>query len=417
MKAFLNKLRNNKKFDRFMKISCEVLFVLMIVSICSFSEVYPFNYLVYPVILVASIFIVLYALLFKTFVFDVRLLFFFSFILFSIVSTIIGTRSFSKTATLFLLFALLVVSYIMFVIVNNKITILYCFIIAFSLFAIFFFVIYAKQIFHLNFSDRLGSYFGNVNTVSFYFFLAAFFSIVLIFFKKHFWLIPLSLTFVLFMLSTGTKKTLLSLFISILIIVFLFLKKHKFIYLIIVSCLVVLFIILINLPFMATMKERLLDMMKTIITGEEGASTWLRNIYMRSAFYLGFKNQLIGLGNEGFALSTSFNTYSHSNASEIFCNYGILGIITFYAPYVLILKNSIKADRINKSICIILVTIYSFLSFAEIYYYSKLYIIIFALLLYLSNEKAELIEFSYFDNPHFSIRTNRIRVTMAKVEI
>lgn len=74
----------------------------------------------------------------------------------------------------------------------------------------------------------------------------------------------------------------------------------------------------------------LFDQRQLALEGEK--SFFTRGEMYKRAYEMWLDSPLWGNGNEAYRAFSGFNTYSHSNFSEIFVNYGILGAMFYYIP-------------------------------------------------------------------------------------
>ena len=103
-----------------------------------------------------------------------------------------------------------------------------------------------------------------------------------------------SVTLLLVGITTGSRTFIFTLFIILLVFLYFKFQKHKFVYILIVLALLSLFIVLVNLPFMSTLKDRILRAFGTFFgTGTKvDTSSIERAIWMDYGFSLGFRRLL-----------------------------------------------------------------------------------------------------------------------------
>ena len=353
-----------------------------------FCEMSKLNYLMYPPALAIGLLCLIYFIKKKQMPNFRPLICVYTFVALAYLITFIVNPMQALTyKTLFVLAAFATAIYLSCSIINNQKIILYSILIAGIIFCIAYLVIYFKQIIKLNFSDRLGGFFGNENDVALRFsFIAAVLATVVITNKKY-WLLIFVLPIYLFILSTGSKKGFGCVLLISIYAIFLIFKKKPFVALIIsVSFITIALIMLFTIPALATMKERTLS----FISNEKGesadGSTYTRDLFKNNAYYISFKNLFFGYGINGFAKVTGFGTYSHDNISEVLIDFSIFGLILFYG----IVLNCFKGIRFKKYIkdgsivYFLMIAIYIVLSTSFIYYESKTFYVLISICLYLS---------------------------------
>lgn len=260
-------------------------------------------------------------------------------------------------------------------IINNKKVIMLSLSIAGLIFSLAFAIVYFKDIIRLDFSERLGGVFGNVNDVGLRFvIIAALLSTFIIYYTKQYWLLILILPILFFALLTGSRKVLIA---SVAVIIFaiflLFRKKIKIAIIISCSAVVVFSLLIFFVPAFDIIKERFISWIQYKKGEGSDGSAFLRYLYKNTAYYLSFKNLFLGYGVDGFDVASGYGTYSHDNISELICNFGLFGLISFYGMFVYTFKN-IKFKKFFEDGSIIyfaLVFLYCILSTGNIFYYDK----------------------------------------------
>ena len=315
------------------------------------------------------------------------------FVLFSLIGTSIYSHDFRKWFSL----VLLAISFFIFVhtfrVIRKKELIIGVIASAFFLFSLYFIWYYRSEL--INFKDvikgkfRLGNYFDNPNGVSAYAvvgFSSALYS--LLFIKKpfrFFFIFPV-LTNAIVGVATGSKSFIFACLLFTVVILYFVFKKHKLIYLISVVVLFGIFVLLLQLPFMATIKERIVNAFLTIFGKADKADTATieRTIWFDYGLFLGFKNGLFGYGVSGFSLYSGVGTYTHSNVSEVLCDFGYIGFVLFYLPLIILLLKAIFDKNVDKPLIICFVIYYVFIGISNVFYYKKVYYMILAICFYMA---------------------------------
>jgi len=328
-----------------------------------------------------------------------------AFVIFAFVGTAIYSHSFRNWLTLVFLAASFFVLLLAFKIIDDRNIVAAILSLAIFGFAVYFIFHYRKEI--LNFSNygnegfRLGTYFDNQNAIAGVCIVGLSASLYLfLFYKtkiKYFAIIPF-LAISLVGVSTGSRTFVVALAVVILTMLFFKFKKHKLLYLLVVVLLIVFAIILLNLPFAYTLKQRLERFFSTIFTNTNRVDTSAieRIVWFDYAFVLGFKNIITGYGVDGFGIYSGVGTYAHSNLPEVICDFGIIGLFIFYAPLVCLLYSSIKNKKATISYVFPIFAYYLFVSFSNVFYYNKFYYFNLAFMYYLTfydeDKKVELVD-------------------------
>lgn len=168
--------------------------------------------------------------------------------------------------------------------------------------------------------------------------------------KKYFILIPLP--FIIAM-SSGSKKALISIFIGIMIILFLkYGLKHIFkLLLSTIFTVLVIWMILQN-PIFESINGRMEEFMNIFnSSGKVDSSTQLRKDFIEFGVDKFLEKPFLGYGTSNYAEINIVRPgyYSHNNFIEILVNNGVIGFIIYYSAYIYILYNLlliIKKDKI-----------------------------------------------------------------------
>lgn len=315
------------------------------------------------------------------------------FAIFALVGTVFYSHQFRAWFSLVLLAGSFFIFAYAFKTIKDKYIVVMVITAAFFLFSLYFLVYYRNEILNFrsftNESFRLGTYFDNQNGVAAYAIIgvAAPLYLVLFYQKKirYLFILP-ALTSLFVGITTGSRTFLFALIIVLLVFLYFKFQKHKFIYLIVVIAILALFIVLINLPFMATLRERLLRALGTFFGfgTKVDTSAIERTLWLDYGFSLGLRRLIFGYGVEGFSIVSGVGTYSHSNFAETICNFGLLGFIIFYAPMVIFAIRAFTSKKVDKSFILTFTAYYLLVGFANVIYYKKIYYLILAFMFYLA---------------------------------
>ncbi len=192
----------------------------------------------------------------------------------------------------------------------------------------------------LSFSDiRIGSEFENVNTVGMYLALGVIVSLYLIIKHKgwaHLLLIPV-LIFLVLILLTGSRMSLIMALASVLVAIFLYFgKKHLLISTLLVLGCLVLGILILQFPPFAAIRTRLSSLITTFLglgSGDHDYSGIQRFGMILDGFSLWLNNLFFGYGFTAFSQLTNYGTYSHATLIESLVSIGLIGTIPLYYAY------------------------------------------------------------------------------------
>lgn len=308
--------------------------------------------------------ITIYILFFGSFKIDYFVFLLFLFLVIQVVSTVVNLFVyFSRTGILMVFLAFF--SYEFFKQKSHKIrNIIYVFASAGLVFIFAFLFTYYREIFHPNFSNRIGTFFGNQNDVARHFAFISLIFLACVFETKHkyfrfLFLIPAFIAFY-FLLLTGSLSNLIVLFLVISIsLFFLFHKKYKIIYFGTLISIIIFFVVLINIPALSYYKQRILNVFNSFFGNINNArydnSAILR---FKGAIY-GFKLFLSNpfFGNGYSSVYRNYYIMSHNNIAEICADFGIVGIASYESILAIsLIKN--KDKRFSVSLILLYIIIF-----------------------------------------------------------
>jgi O-antigen ligase len=159
---------------------------------------------------------------------------------------------------------------------------------------------------------------------------------------------------------------------SVFTIFLFFGKKRFYISLIIVGVSIGIFVLLLNLPFFSTMKDRFLTMFSTLTnksiegTNTSDMSTIGRIQMFQNGVEMFFRKPLFGYGVNGFFVSSSYGgSWSHNHFSETLCSFGLLGTILYHIPFYYSIKGFFDKNRSkNSNISLILICFFVMMMFS-----------------------------------------------------
>ena len=347
MKKLIERLQNNIILKRVLYVSICILCFLYIFSIPSFSGRVKLNlipYLFMGLLVVATlIYSAVYAkrVPFKPFIIV------FAFAVWCGVGTLVFSHNFRGWLTIILLTITSFTLFIAFVSINNNRLMTLIIAAALFSFCIYYIAFYSKTIFDINALKRggfqLGLDFDNTNSIGFYMFLLYTISLFrLLNYKKRIDLIFIFSIVVALLcgILTGSRSFFINVLISTIAIVISRFKTKKWLAIVILASIFTLAIVIINLPFASFIKEKFLKMFSMILANGSDTSATERILWQVYGIYLGSKNPFIGYGMNGYAIYSGVGTYTHGNFAEIFCDYGVIGILLFYGTLFILARKS-----------------------------------------------------------------------------
>ena len=406
----LDRIKHSSKAKKIIHFSIAANLFLYVFSIPSFANRVGFNFICYLLVALLIVLLAFYIYVFNLpKKFDKRLLL----ILFFIISSLIGTISFSHQfrglLTLVLLATSMFAIYLAMLIIGNNDLIFKILILAFFIFAIYYLIHYRKDI--LNYASynydefRLGWDFENPNTVGSFMTLALSLSVYMVLFKtgkiRFIYLAP-ALSFLLVGLTTGSRTFMVSLFVIAICFVLFKFKKHIWIASLVLVVIIAISVLLINtLPFLETIKYRIDDTLNIFSNGVASGSTLERILWQRYGYYLASRRIFFGFGESGFAIASGVKTYTHGNFTEMLCDFGLVGFLIFYCFNLEPAFVSLFSKKEYKEYIFTIIMVMLINGFLSVYYYDKCTYVIMAFCYYLLDcAEPELIK-KQMDFKHF----------------
>ncbi len=250
---------------------------------------------------------------------------------------------------------------------------------------------YFQSIIKLDFSTRLGAFFGNQNGIAAKLSVSAILLTSVAVYKRQYWVLLFVLFDFVLIISTGSKMGLMYLAgISVFGICAFFRKRIWLGILVSIFAILIMAVTILVFPPFVTIKERLFEHIGYLLgQGNVSASSYQRGLYRDNAFYLSFKNLFIGYGVDGFDVVSGIGTYSHNNISELICDFGLFGLLSFYGIFVYIaltFKNVRKTIDATIAFYVLLgITVLT--STATIFYYDKIVFFLFAICIFINTQK------------------------------
>ena len=164
----------------------------------------------------------------------------------------------------------------------------------------------------------------------------------------------LSLIFAYCSFASGSKIVVLLIPILLVYLIIVTNKKKKWwLSLIEISIMLVVFVIIMNLPFAESLKRRFLSMLNLFTDSQikgadatDGSTVGRINMFLDGCLMF-LRKPLFGFGVNGFAnFGGITHGWSHNHISEILCNTGLFGFIFYHVPMFLAFKTK-KVNSIS----------------------------------------------------------------------
>lgn len=186
----------------------------------------------------------------------------------------------------------------------------------------------------------------------------------------------------LFIIATGSKKALIMLMLSFLLLLF---KNGKLVRKRLFICIGALAVFLLLCLFIPVLYDlvgrRFLSLLggMGLINFESDNSTSLRVMYTNKAIELFLKQPIFGGGFDNFRAHSGFHTYSHNNYVELLSAAGLTGTLFYYFYYAYIIKKlwvikTVFSLMLIILICSLLITDVGSVTFSS---YPMYYVILF----------------------------------------
>lgn len=336
-KQIANEYRENRFKTAFKYVSL-VLCLIDILTLPLFTYRSGFNSITNALSLAFSIVAIFYLAFWGKFYLEPFTLFYLSFCLLSLVSSIVTQRGFSvaRTTLFVYFFALLVYQFARNCSFGTPI--FYSFIISGIVIGTVIIISNFESIISLD-VDRLGSEFGNVNSIGLVFAICFIFSLY-----KTLFIRVKALTFVFLILSvffaflsflTGSRAAVLVLLMSFLAAIFLKINnKKKVLFPFIVLFVCIVFALILQLPIFSSFKKRVIDAFISLFSGgaSGNVSSDSRLSMIKEGINLWFTSPFFGHGIDSFKHLSGFRAYAHSSLANLISSFGILGFSIFIGP-------------------------------------------------------------------------------------
>ena len=393
MQKIISQLRNSNKFKKLNYYSLLFFLFAYCFAIPSFGSRDRWNYLVYGLMIILAILTILYSFLYKKIKINKWFFPIPAFALFSLIGTVLYSHTYRNFLTLVLLALSFFILYYCLSIIDNKKLILTILVSGLFVFSLYFIFIYRNQL--LRFDDfisgtvHLGDYFDGPNGVAAFAIIGYTMSLYALLFigGKYRWLFILPLlTLLVVGIATASRTFIVAFVVITLVITFFKFKKHLISYFIVVGIFLIILIVMFNMPFLTTVRDKFIRIFWTFFTDSTrvDTSTIERVTWLNYGFYLGNKHLFTGLGPYGYGIFSGVGTYTHSNFSEVWCDFGLPGFVLFYSSMIICVIKAFTNNAKNKSLILSIFIYYLLVSLSNVFYYTKFYYFNIAFMYYLA---------------------------------
>lgn len=416
LKTFVKDYFMSPFFKHFLMITNLIIFFFISFISLTFDAIFPFNYINIALVALFIVITIVYLIVSKTKpCICVFTLCYFGLIICMFLSFAVnGFVSFPRTPILISSLSLFIFLWLE----QNKKHInfyIFSFLIASWCFLIVFTIVEFSSIIHPNFSNRIGSFFGNENDVARHLVFAFLISIYYIYSFKKIYLKLLTILICLFcsylILLSGSISNLLLLIICIFAFALVVPNKRTKLFLILgfTTVIVLLGVLVFSLHSLLPIKNRILSILSVLFgvgNYRYDSSTAGRLNAAIYAFRLFFLSPLFGNGYN--SVVNNYKIMAHNNLAEIAADYGIFALlleeVVLLFPMFAKTNNNKKGKVFIKTISIYLILIQLFLivfnSKVEAIVIPMVYIVLNKnkpLSLLVSRQGRQITEYNYFE--------------------
>lgn len=212
---------------------------------------------------------------------------------------------------------------------------------------------------------RIGTEINNVNAIGLYTSLSVVVCLFMILFKNNYKYLFVMLMPLIVALGTGSRKVMLILLVSTLILYYIKYRNKINItnILKILISIIVIITILFRVPYFNNIKERFYNTINSLIKGEkiEGESAKERTLFLEYGWEQFKETPILGIGINNTRHITmeavGRMTYLHNNYIELLTSLGVIGMFIYYIIYCIPLYKSIKLLKKHDNNTILLITL------------------------------------------------------------
>jgi O-antigen ligase len=335
---------------KFFNVSICVLFFLASFLALTLDAIKPFNYILIAIWALLSGFVLLYIVFFGEFKFHYYIFLSVLFVLLQLFSWAInGFKIFNQTGLLLGILSIVLFELLLQKKANNSYFVA-AFVVASWLFLLVFIFTNIGGVVKPNISNRIGSNLGNSNDVARHVSFSILANYIVAIKNKKILLkiltsIFATIGFYLLILTGSVSNLLVVSVVLVCSMAFLFGRRGKLILLISLVSFIIVFILIINLPFMSYFKERLSGMLNSLTgdnpySGDDSFEARLLGAYYGMGLFV---NKPF-FGNGFDSVYANYSIMAHNNFIEILADFGIFAFIVeeimLFVPFVHSIKNA-----------------------------------------------------------------------------
>ena len=387
--------RNNLRLKKGLEILVVLFLGIHVFFVASFEIRYRF--LPYCSLGALGICAIFYCFLYKKLALKPIQLAYPAFAIYALIPTLFFSKDYRPWFTLVLMAVSVLLFIYVFRCISRKSIIITAVTLGILAFCAYFIWVYRSSIAQLTTlsKNRLGEYFNNQNTVGYNLLAGSLLSSFGLFFSKKWWqMVFFGISFAIIFACgcfLGSRAFMISSIVAILVFIILkFRKKPAVLFSLLGGAIVLLFASTL-IPAFSVVWRRMINGFFSVFSSDSSMdmSLMTRWEWQRYSFVLSSKNFLLGYGANGFNHFSGIGTYSHSNLTEVLCNFGIVGVVLFYAPYcyAFYFCATRKKYGIWRYLIVALAAVAFLRSFFNVFYFQKTDVMCYALLVFLAFEE------------------------------
>lgn len=183
-------------------------------------------------------------------------------------------------------------------------------------------------------------------------------------------------------ITTASRQFVIGIFVSSIVLFFIAIRHRPIIILITIFSIILLIILFLVLPVFEPIREPILEGFGISKNSRGDKSAYTRLIMQIEAFEIGGYRLFFGYGMDGFETISGWNGYAHNTFANLYVSFGILGLLLFFLPVLLIFLKIKKSKHQSLPLLIGFLVYYLIIAFFIVWYKDKIFYIVLGLLLY-----------------------------------
>lgn len=404
IKRLFNNFFLNLRTKKTLKLANIFLLSFYVFYIPSMSYTSKLNLISYVVLPLLGICSLVYIFYYKRIAFDklkISVVFILIFLGFSFFSTAFGTKQFSSLPRLYLVLLsgfVIFTSLYVFDKPKNAMIIVALSMFFFTLFYFGFSLLFARDRLigwlllkedtplTLMFFRKIGlDGGGGPNIISSYFGTAAVLFLYLALFEKnHIFKLCLLPYLICFFagVTTASRQFIIGLTVSSIFLYIVAVHHKRILTIVSIASIITLFVLFMTLPIFEPIKNPILDGLGLLENSRGDKSASSRILMQIEAFEIGGNKLFIGFGADGFETISGWGGYAHNTYANLYVSFGIIGLIIYFVPLVIMLIEIKRAKSIYFHLAISMLIYYIILGFFIVWYKDKIFFIVYGLIIY-----------------------------------